>query len=114
MSPHKTETLPSLASLPSYGISRNGFLPEVTPLECLPSADYQPWEAVIRSLPQSLHTFTFRNLVDEMPVLDTKRLASDPEWQRAYSILTMMAQAYIWGGKTPSEVSWCTLSQAGH
>jgi indoleamine 2,3-dioxygenase len=105
MSPHKVELLPSIAAMPSYGISKNGFLPAETPLSRLPHRYYQPWEGVIDELPTSIETQAIRQLVDQLPVLSTSFLSSEAEWQRAYSMLALIAQGYIWAGPEPSEVS---------
>lgn len=105
MSPHKVEVLPSAGALPSYGISKNGFLPAKVPLTRLPNDYYEPWEAIIEVLPALIDTQKIRQRVDELPVLDTLYLESEPEWQRAYSMLAVIAQGYIWQGPEPSEVN---------
>lgn len=104
MSPLKVNLLPSPAALPSYGISENGFLPAELPLTRLPNAYYQSWEDLMEQLPRLLKAGQWRQRVDELPVLDTSHLDSQREWQRAYSMLAVMAQAYIWQGPEPSEV----------
>ncbi|KAK4501778.1 hypothetical protein PRZ48_007587 [Zasmidium cellare] len=103
MSPLKVNLLPSPAALPSYGISENGFLPAEQPLTRLPHAYYQSWEELIEELPQLLEAGQLRQRVDELTVLDTSHLESEREWQRAYSMLAVIAQAYIWQGPEPSE-----------
>ena len=108
MSPHKVEVLPSAAALPSYGISKNGFLPASAPLVRLPNDYYQPWEAIIEVLPTLIDTRQIRQRVDELSVLHTIYLQTEAEWQRAYSMLAVIAQGYIWQGPEPSEVS-CQL-----
>lgn len=104
MSPVRVNQLPSPASLPSYGISENGFLPAELPLTRLPHAYYLPWEGLLGELPELLKAGQWRQRVDELPVLDTSHLETEREWQRAYSMLAVMAQAYIWQGPEPSEV----------
>ncbi|KAF2745429.1 indoleamine 2,3-dioxygenase-like protein [Sporormia fimetaria CBS 119925] len=106
MSPHKIETLPfrpSPQTLASYNISKNGFLPEEPPLSRLPHGYYQPWEDIIEDIPRLIETKQVRARVDELPVLDTGYLSGDAQWQRTYSILTIIAQGYIWQGPEPSE-----------
>lgn len=105
MSPHKVEILPSPLALASYGISQNGFLPAEAPLRRLPDAFYDPWERLMDQLPVLLKTGCVREYVDTLPILDASYLKSEPELQRSYSILAMIAQAYIWQGPEPSEVS---------
>lgn len=112
MSPIKISTLPSPAALASYNISENGFLPAEVPLSRLPHAYYRPWEDVIEILPQLLESRQIRLRVDELPILDTSHLSSEPEWQRAYSILAIITQAYIWQGPEPAQVSDAARSRA--
>jgi indoleamine 2,3-dioxygenase len=106
MSPHKVEVLPSIAAMPGYGISKNGFLPAEAPLTRLPHDYYRPWEWMIEELPMLIETQTIRHCVDRLPLLSTSLLESEAEWQRAYSMLALIAQGYIWAGPEPSEVSW--------
>ena len=105
MSPHKIDILPSPAALPHYGISKNGFLPPDAPLSRLPHDYYEPWERIIEKLPSLIEAQQIRQWVDRLPVLSTRHLAREPEWRRAYSMLAIIAQGYIWTGPEPSEVS---------
>ena len=114
MSPHKVEALPSAAALPSYGISKNGFLPANAPLTRLPNEYYQPWESIIEVLPTLIETRQIRQRVDKLPVLSTKHLQTGAEWQRAYSMLAVITQGYIWQGPEPSEVSCRHPFHQGH
>lgn len=104
MSPHKVDVLPSPLALASYGISKNGFLPAQAPLRRLPHVFYEPWERVMDQLPWLLKAGCVRECVDALPVLGTFHLSNERELQRAYSVLAMIAQAYIWQGPKPSEV----------
>ncbi|KAF1948511.1 indoleamine 2,3-dioxygenase beta type [Byssothecium circinans] len=103
MSPHKVEVLPSPAALSQYCISTNGFLPAKPPLSRLPHSYYLPWEQIIKELPALIERQQIRARVDELPVLGVAHLNSEAEWQRAYSILAVIAQGYIWTGPEPSE-----------
>jgi indoleamine 2,3-dioxygenase len=105
MSPHKIALLPSPEALPAYGISKNGFLPAETPLLRLPHDYYQPWERVVEEISHLIEAQVIRQHIDQLPVLSTVHLNDEAEWQRAYSILAIMAQGYIWAGPEPSEVS---------
>lgn len=91
--------------LEDYNVSKNGFLPEQAPLRVLPDPYYAPWEAVLGDLPAAIQARRIRKDIDSLPVLSTSRLGSEKEWQRAYSVLSFMTHAYIWGGERPSEVS---------
>ena len=104
MSPHKIDILPSPAALPQYGISRNGFLPPDAPLTYLPNNYYEPWERIIQQLPELINGQQIRQWVDRLSVLSTCHLSSEPEWQRAHSMLAVIAQGYIWAGPEPSDV----------
>jgi indoleamine 2,3-dioxygenase len=108
MSPHKVDLLPSPLALASYGISENGFLPAEPPLRRLPHAFYEPWETLMDRLPAFLRAGCVREHVDALPVLGTSRLDNEQKLQRAYSMLAMIAQAYIWQGPKPSEVGKAT------
>lgn len=92
---------PDLYSL----ISANGFLPVKRPLQRLPDTYYQPWERVMDKLPILIKKKAIRNTIDNLDVLQTDRLNTESEWQRAYVILCFLAHSYIWGGDIPSEVS---------
>ncbi|KAF2124857.1 Indoleamine 2,3-dioxygenase [Dothidotthia symphoricarpi CBS 119687] len=103
MSPHKIDILPSPAALSSYGISKNGFLPADAPLSRLPHDYYQPWENIMKDLPVLIEKQQIRQRIDELPTLDTLHLDSEAEWQRAYSMLAVFTQGYVWTGPEPSE-----------
>ncbi|PVI04674.1 Indoleamine 2,3-dioxygenase [Periconia macrospinosa] len=103
MSPHKVELLPSVDALAQYGISENGFLPAEAPLERLPHDYYSPWERIIEELPTLIERQEIRAKVDELPVLSIEQLGIEAEWRRAYSMLAVIAQGYIWTGPEPSE-----------
>ncbi|KAL9530799.1 Indoleamine 2,3-dioxygenase [Sphaerulina musiva] len=104
MSPSRVPLLPSPAALASYNISSNGFLPETTPLSHLPHKYYEPWEILISQISSLIAEQKIRQVVnDSTPILSTEHLASEAEWQRAYSLLAVVAQAYIWAGPEPEE-----------
>lgn len=50
-----------------------------------------------------------RTVIDRLPIIPAVHLESEPEWRRAYSILTFFANGYIWGGEKPSEVGFLAL-----
>lgn len=85
-------------------ISINGFLPARQPLKRLPQAYYQPWEHMLDNLPTLLRRKALRREIDNLDILNTTRLDSEREWQRAYVILCFLAHGYIWGGDAPSKV----------
>jgi indoleamine 2,3-dioxygenase len=114
MSPHKVEVLPCIGAMSSYGISKNGFLPAESPLIRLPHDYYEPWECIIEELPTLIERQEIRYHVDKLPVLSTSFLHTEAEWQRAYSMLALIAQGYVWAGPEPSEASsrkQCLITQ---
>ncbi|KAJ6781930.1 hypothetical protein PWT90_07208 [Aphanocladium album] len=90
-------------TLDSFAVTRNAFLPEEPPLACLPDAYYRPWETIAQNLPALIRHRELRTQVKQLPLLDTDRLATEPEWRRAYVALSYIAHAHIWGGETPEE-----------
>ncbi|KAK5636916.1 hypothetical protein RRF57_012628 [Xylaria bambusicola] len=85
-------------------ISTNGFLPVKQPLKRLPDPYYLQWEQVMDELPTLLKEKNIRNIVDNLEILETDRLITEREWQRAYVILCFLTHSYIWGGDVPSEI----------
>ncbi|KAI0477370.1 indoleamine 2,3-dioxygenase [Xylariaceae sp. FL0804] len=108
MCPHAISPSPETSApedlLETFSITQNAFLPSEPPLSCLPDAYYTPWESLINHLPTLIKQRTLREQVLQLPVLTTNRLASEPEWRRAYVILTFLTHAYIWGGDVPEEI----------
>ncbi|RDW60083.1 putative indoleamine 2,3-dioxygenase family protein [Coleophoma crateriformis] len=95
---------PLNVNLEDFDVSvKNGFLPSQPPLQQLADPYYGAWEDIVGNLPVLIRTQTIRAAVDELPLLSTSKLQSEREWQRAYLLLSLLAHAYIWGGKTPSE-----------
>lgn len=91
--------------LPKYGVStRNGFLPHQAPLKKLANSYYSSWETLIPQLPVLLKASSLRSHVDALPVLSTRHLTSESEWQRAYLILSFFTHSYIWEAGGPSQV----------
>ena len=83
--------------------SQNGFLPNQPPLEALPDSYYEPWEYIVKNLQGLILSKRLREVVDRLPVLSTERLFGQPQWRRAYSMLSFITHAYIWGGNKPAE-----------
>ena len=97
--------IPSLPRLEDYDVSElYGFLPSEYPLEVLPDSYYRPWENIIRNLQALILSKRLRGVVDDLPVLSTDFLQSDPEWRRAYLVLAFISHAYIWGGDRPKNI----------
>jgi indoleamine 2,3-dioxygenase len=98
---------PPLPRLEDYDVSPvNGFLPSEPPCELLSDAYYAPWENVTRNLHSLLLTKRLRGVVQALPMLYTDLLRGEPEWRRAYSILSIATHAYVWGADSPADVSF--------
>ncbi|KAJ6032660.1 Indoleamine 2-3-dioxygenase [Penicillium herquei] len=97
-------SLNNLINLDEYAVSsENGFLPPSPPLVTIPNNYYEPWELLAQHLPALLQSGEIRSEVEELPLLTTERLQTEPEWRRAYSILGFITHAYIWGGEVPED-----------
>lgn len=82
---------------------QSGFLPTETPLERLPDPYYEPWERIVKNLQGLILSKRLRDVVDDLEILSTDRLAGDAQWHRAYSVLAFIVHAYIWSGDKPLE-----------
>ena len=97
--------IPPIPTLQDYGISpSHGFLPMELPLDVLPDPYYGRWEAIASNLQALILSKRLRGVIDRLPILSTVHLQHPAEWRRAYSILSFMTHAYIWGGDRPEEV----------
>ncbi|OAQ95699.1 hypothetical protein LLEC1_01808 [Akanthomyces lecanii] len=96
--------LPPIPSLDDYGLSAgHGFLPSELPLARLPDPYYTSWETISANLSSLILSRRLRELVQVLPVLDTRGLEHDAEWRRAYSLLCFMTHGYIWAGESPAD-----------
>ncbi|KAF4164246.1 hypothetical protein CNMCM6936_009392 [Aspergillus lentulus] len=91
-------------NLQKYQISELfGFLSAQPPLSRLPHSCYQIWEDTLDEFASPCKYESIRQQMDNMPVLSTEALATEPEWRRAYVVLSIMSQIYIWVGYQPSK-----------
>lgn len=107
MSPHaiRPETLGlEQTDLSKFAVSRHAFLPEDSPPKMLSDSYYEPWELVAHNLPELIQAGRIHDAINELPILSTDGLKSEPEWRRAYVILSFFAHAYIWGGDVPQQI----------
>ncbi len=81
--------------LKNYDISVNGFLPENPPLEKLPD-DYAELDVIAYNLATLNKKGEIRETIDNLSVYDMSKLSTLQEFQRAYSILSLIAHSYIW------------------
>lgn len=92
--------------LSQFEISHYGFLPVEEPLRCLPNEYYEPWEVLIKQLPQLIAGGALYDAIAQLPTLSTKHLRTTPERRRAYVILAFFAHAHIWSANQPCEVRY--------
>lgn len=89
----------AIIRLEDYDISpKTGFMPSSPyPIFKLPDAYYAPWEHIIENFGGLLLSGKFRSFVQRLPVLELDLLKTRREQERAYTILSLIAHAYIWG-----------------
>jgi hypothetical protein len=58
---------------------------------------YQQFELLAKDIANSLENKTFRHRVLALPIFTVDHLTTRHHWQRAYLILSLLGQAYIWG-----------------
>jgi indoleamine 2,3-dioxygenase len=94
-----------------------GFLPKEDPLQELPIL-FKAWEDIATSLSVLLMTGKLRLALENLPVLDISHLRNEQQIQRAFLLLSVFGNAYVWGGdKTATiipntiAVPWCQLAE---
>lgn len=90
------------ARLHRYGVSpHTGFLPEQEPLKRLPLGNYSAWEDFLTRLSGRLCAETnLRSAIKALPPLgDVSELQTSRELNRAFLVVSLIGQAYIWGEK---------------
>ncbi|KAK5312294.1 hypothetical protein LTR93_011383 [Exophiala xenobiotica] len=86
-----------------YGVSpHQGMLPQVPPVRRL-SDYYAHWERLAADLPTLIAKQQVRARIAALPDLDTSALIHKAEWQRAFSLLGFLTQAYVWSSNPPAE-----------
>lgn len=100
----------SADKLKRYDVSRStGFLPSkpVAPLE---DSSFAAWEAAASNLPELIRSGRVEDAIASLPDFDLSRLRSENEWRRAHSLLSFLANAWIWGSdrgsRRPREVRY--------
>lgn len=93
--------------LKKYDIdAQNGFLPETSPLNNLPS-EYQAWEELNNAMTSSIKAGTFIKKIETLPLLEVGELTKK-ELQRAIMLLGAFAHAYVKESNTkiiPSQIA---------
>ncbi|KAG1501279.1 hypothetical protein G6F46_006048 [Rhizopus delemar] len=92
-------------SLEHYGLSPvTGFLPSKPPLQRLPDAYFAPWENRLDGLHEALADHSIRKDIQKLPLLDTTRLQTTEEYQRAFLVLCFLSHAYVWGEEEAAKI----------
>ncbi|GJD21497.1 hypothetical protein RIVM261_064530 [Rivularia sp. IAM M-261] len=94
-----------------------GFLPKEDPLEKLPST-FEVWERIASNMSALLMTNRLRATLEEVSLLDTCRLEDERQIRRAFLLLSVFGNAYVWSGKEPATtipqtiaIPWCKLAE---
>lgn len=82
-----------------FGLSHLGFVAK--DIRARLAAPHNIWEEAAQQLPELTHTGNIRNIVDTWPVISPPGLecshdSFSPELRRAYTVLSMIAQSYVW------------------
>lgn len=92
----------ALAPLAEYGIdSRSGFVPVKDPIEHL-SAVFGAWEAIVPDLSPLIRSRRLRHVLSQLELIRPSDLTTTPERERALLLLSVFANAWVWGGDTPN------------
>jgi indoleamine 2,3-dioxygenase len=78
-----------------------GFLPPADPLERLPPA-FEPWEAVAPRVSALLLAGRLRATLEALPILESAKLESREELERAMLLLSVFGNAYVWAEAEPA------------
>jgi len=105
---HRKDVFP-YAPLREYDISiERGFLPASDPLLSLPPY-FRAWDETGANLPKLLigGSDFLREVLSNLPLLDTSKLITTPQRERAMILLSYLAHAYVWcdadgGGVSPA------------
>lgn len=85
-----------------FGLSEHGFVPHQSDILLRLPPHFRVWEETGDKLPLLLQTRELRPAVDDWPCVDLAPLLDSgedfsPALRRAYTVLSMVAQAYAWG-----------------
>jgi indoleamine 2,3-dioxygenase len=82
---------------------QRGFLPSSDPLRRLPS-DFDAWEEAAGSLPKLLVSDRLRPTLEHLPPFPVESLSTQPQRERAMTLLSYLGHAYVWGGRKPARI----------
>lgn len=75
-----------------------GFVPARPPLQRLPE-EFDPWERLVPQLSALIRSRRIRTALAALPHLDPEALRGRGELERALLILSVFANAWVWGGE---------------
>ncbi|MDJ0735340.1 MAG: indoleamine 2,3-dioxygenase [Nostocaceae cyanobacterium] len=78
-----------------------GFLPKEDPLECLPS-EFKAWECIASEVSVLLMTDKLRSSLEKLSPPKISRLENEGQIRRAFLLLSVFGNAYVWGGRKPA------------
>lgn len=80
-----------------------GFLPFQDPLKRLPRP-FDAWEHFASLLPKLMVSDQLRHLIEELPSFPVDCLKTEPERERAMTLLSYLGHAYVWRGPSPAAI----------
>lgn len=87
--------------LSKYGISPTlGFLSPNQPPTAFTSPYYAEWDTIASQLSKLQKSQKLVTKIQQLPILDSGHLESEPEYRRAYVVLGFLIHAYVWGGSS--------------
>ena len=78
----------------TYVHPERGFLPDLDPLLEL-SLAYRTWDELNNAMPDLLHNNDFRDVLNNIPLLDLSGIRNGPELDRSMRQLSMFANTYV-------------------
>ena len=91
-------------SLTDYQIDPiRGFLPPTDPLKALPK-EFTEWEQIASDVSSLLVAKRLRTVLDRLKPFDISTLQSQPQLRRAILLLSVFANAYVWGEEVRAKI----------
>lgn len=94
-----------------------GFLSKEDPLEFLPTG-FEAWERIAAQVGILLMTSQLRSSLEKLTLPDLSRLENERQIRRAFLLLSVFGNAYVWGGEKPATtipptiaIPWCDLAE---
>ncbi len=91
----------ALEPLAAYDIDpATGFLPAADPADRLPPG-FSAWDDLARELGPQIRARRLRQTIADLPLLDPAELVTAADRERAFLLLTVFANGWVWGGAEP-------------